>query len=37
MTEKHSEHTLSIEEFPKIATFEQKELLSDVYNNVRKG
>jgi hypothetical protein len=35
MTEKHS-HTLSIEEFPQIATFEQKELLSDIYNNVWK-
>lgn len=36
MTEKRNGHTLSIEEFSRNATSEQKELLSDIYNNVQK-
>jgi hypothetical protein len=34
MTEKFNGKTLSIEEFFQIATLEQKELLSDLYNNL---
>jgi hypothetical protein len=36
MTEKRNEHILSIEEFFKIATLEQKKLLSDIYEDVMK-
>lgn len=35
MTEKHNERVLSIEEFFQIATLAQKELLSDIYDNVQ--
>jgi hypothetical protein len=36
MTEEHNERTLSIEEFLQIATLEQKELLSSIYEYVKK-
>lgn len=36
MTAKNEQRVLSIEEFFKIATLEQKELLSDLYDNIEK-
>lgn len=35
MTKENRQRPLSIEEFFKIATMEQKDLLSDIYNNVQ--
>jgi len=35
MTTENKQHPLSVEEFYKIATMEQKELLSDIYNSIQ--
>lgn len=35
MTKENKQRPLSVEEFFKIATMEQKELLSNIYNNIQ--